>query len=56
MEIEKHFVAESMWTIHGVELNPNIKLPIKNVEELIELHNLIIKELADEGVLNIRSN
>lgn len=60
MEIEKHNMgrppSEHMWTIHGAELNPNIKLLIKGTEELIELYNLIIHELEEEGIIRIRSN
>ncbi len=60
MEIEKHFVdspqSKHQWTIHGAELDPNAKLPIKGTEELIELYNLIIHELGEEGILNVGSH
>ncbi|MDD5454032.1 MAG: hypothetical protein PHW62_00830 [Candidatus Ratteibacteria bacterium] len=56
MRIKKHFVGDHMWTIQDAELDPNAKLPIKDVYELIELYNKIMKELADEGILNIGSH
>jgi len=58
MEIEKQLDGSDhpMWTIHGAELNPNIKLPIKDTDELIELYNMVMCELGEAGILNVGSH
>lgn len=59
MEIEKHFenspTKDMLWTLHGTSRNNKSKITM-DVDELIETYNLTMKELADIGIVNIRSN